>query len=214
MADTEWYPYFIVDNTKEGNARYTGYDVNLLDNVAKQLQFTYTLVEIKMNKTIDNWENVLYQAVQRYDLVMSYWTKSLTRMNLYPYVWIEHLSDAFEMVALHPQVPEKRLVDTLFNWAYPFSAELWALLVALLVVQGLIMYHLETECGNTERRPFDYIDKHGNLQTGIAGQTKGIYLFVSMFTGVGGPNPDNIASRLQVLAMGFTCTILLAVIMS
>ena len=74
VADLEWDPYFIVDNDKTGNDRYKGYDVELLKLVAAQLNFTYTIVEIKWNATIDNWENVLYQAAQRYDLVMSYWT--------------------------------------------------------------------------------------------------------------------------------------------
>ena len=208
MADLERYPYFIVDNSKTGNDRYTGYDVELLELVAAQSGFTYTIVEVKRNATFDNWENVLYQAVQRYDIVMSYWSKSQARLKTYPYLWVSHLTDSFEMVALQPAIPQRTLASTLFTFLHPFTYELWVVIILLLVVQGVTLYWTDRRFGKTDDGDFE--DTHSHL----AGQLKGIFLAMSVFCLVGAPNPDTLTGRIQLLFLGFTITVLLAVIIS
>ena len=197
VADVEWVPYFIVNNSKTGNDRYTGYDVELLKLVAAQLNFTYTIVEIKLNATIDNWENVLYQAAQRYDLVMSYWTKSEARMKIYPYTWVEHLSDSYHMVGKHSTVVEVDLLETLYTFLKPFSYDLWLAIIGLLVVQGIILYYVETSIEQDKKK---------------ITLKKAIFLTMFLFCGVGGPEPGSGTGRIQLLSLGFTITVILAVI--
>lgn len=69
VGDLALAPYLFVDDTQSGNARYTGYDVDLLQSVADELGFTYTIYEITKPENA-TYDDVLYTAAQRYDVIM------------------------------------------------------------------------------------------------------------------------------------------------
>ena len=75
VSDLDYPPYLIIDETKKGNARYSGLDVDIIAAASEILGFSYTIANrpIGANETYSAW---LFAAAEESDLVMNYWEKS------------------------------------------------------------------------------------------------------------------------------------------
>ena len=140
--------------------------------------------------------------MKKYDIVMSYWNKSEKRMSAYPYSWIDNMANSYQLFGPKPTKKSPRLEDVMFTFLKPFSAGLWALVVAALIATGVCLWAIE----RNSPRATDYEHSKNWLEATMTS----MYLTSSLFVGIGGPSPTTIGGRLQLLALGFSCVIMLA----
>ena len=107
-CDFIWPPYFEVDESKSGNERYSGLDMDLLDALAEVPGFTYTLKLPAPPKGNTTWTEWVMKEIEMCDVIMGYWAINQERHDSLLYIH-GHLDTAEYLVTKAPMYRNKRL---------------------------------------------------------------------------------------------------------
>ena len=80
VMELAWAPFAIVDSSAPKG--WSGYDIDLLDELATFLGFTYDIVDIGYPDTVggQTWTSHAANNIDNGDLLMSFWFKNLERL--------------------------------------------------------------------------------------------------------------------------------------
>ena len=99
------------------------------------------------------------------DLILSYWLHNPARRLLMNQLY-GHVAADLILVTQEGEVIETPLSDRMLTFMKPFSAGLWLLIAATIVVAGMVMYKLEADfvenhaSGKTEQIPLQKSSSH------------------------------------------------------
>ena len=193
-------PYLSYDATKTGNARFSGMDVELINALATQLGFTYTLnlMDRRMN---ESWSDTLIRASSEGDLCMSFWGKTTRRLDNVLFL-PPHIDGTRKLMVKLATPTESSTVDTMFTFLEPFSFGLWMLLLAMVFVYGFVIWWVEKD----SRRNEDFL----NTNTSSGALFQSMYFSASMFLQFGGHSPTTKGGRMLLAAFGFSNIVIIA----
>ena len=75
LTELEWSPFGIYDATKSVNDRWTGFDIDVLNEVSTTLGFTYTLASVE-NQDGESWMTTALRGASESDMLLSYWLQT------------------------------------------------------------------------------------------------------------------------------------------
>ena len=152
VMELAWAPFAIVDSSAPKG--WSGYDIDLLDELATFLGFTYDIVDIGYPDTVggQTWTSHAANNIDNGDLLMSFWFKNLERL--------KHLILLDGHVDVSPSLIARREVvasndawswDSLTSFMLPFSWTLWGCLLLLVLLSGLSDYVIERKQSSDAR---------------------------------------------------------------
>ena len=139
VQEAQWYPYAYIEDGK-----WKGMNIEMIGLVAADLGFTYDIQEMVPNATEENWTPMLFREVDKGDLVMSYFLQTTERLER-----VAMLSGHVDMTAvlvgtLQTAADDTSMsVDRLFSFMRPFSIRLWACLVVMVLLSGVVDFLTE-----------------------------------------------------------------------
>ncbi|CAJ1389273.1 unnamed protein product [Effrenium voratum] len=132
--------------------RWSGLEVELLDQLSLSAGFTYQLV-INDWSNVTNWRRKLREAVLEWDVVAhAWWFITPVRMSLGAYSPYGFLDSMFYTVVV-PEEVARLSMNEIFSFLTPFSGAVWLCFLLLMIATGLIFRFLEA--GHNEE---DYPD--------------------------------------------------------
>lgn len=143
VYNTPWDPFAILD----ANAPYgwRGFDVDLLEMIAGELGFTFTIREFGLQGE-ETWTDSLFRVSDEADLVMSYWTRTQLRMERVVQI-AGHIDMSSVLAARLDTAPPTPIWDKMRSFFRPYSGELWGCLALMVICSGVIDYLLEKDSG-------------------------------------------------------------------
>ena len=123
---------------------YIGFDVDLIIRLSQILGFTFEIFHINgPNMTADEtWSDVLLREVPKHDLILSYWTHTIERRELFEFL-LGHIDYSTYLIArksVRMHVPFSGRITTFLD---PFTINLWIAVLALIIVSGIVSYFIE-----------------------------------------------------------------------
>jgi hypothetical protein len=144
VMEMVWPPYAEKDPSSPSGWR--GFDIDLLDAVAAQLGFTYTISEAPALLSGETYTDLLLRTVTETDLWLSWWLRSQERMN--STAMLAGHVDASPVLVSPP--PKKQNSAPRFDAFFaPFSYPLWACIGLMIVASGFVDYALEYGYGGS-----------------------------------------------------------------
>ena len=147
VHETPWYPFAIKDATAPHGWR--GLDIDLLDGVSEILGFTYEILEAVRLPHEPRWTDTLLRTVEDVDMWASWWMRDEERMN-HTIMLAGHIDVSPTLIRPPLDIEAAgSLVDSLYTFYQPFSPQLWACLVAMVLLGGSVDYFVERGNGGT-----------------------------------------------------------------
>ena len=147
VHETVWHPFAFKDASSPHGWR--GLDISLLDGASELLGFTYEIHEAERLPGEDTWTETLLRTVEEVDLWASWWMRDEERMN-HTVMLAGHIDTSPTLV--RPPLStgtSSSLVESLVTFYQPFSPQLWACLVAMVLLGGCVDYFIERGHGGT-----------------------------------------------------------------
>ena len=147
VLELEWFPFAVKDTTSPYG--WTGFDIDLLTRVSIMLNFTFEVHESGVRAEDETWTDVLVRTVNDGDMWASWWNQAPDRIQRMSMI-IPHI-DTSPILARPLHVGGGKKIDfaTATSFFTPFSLNLWAAIIGLVLVSGLVDYLLEREHGGT-----------------------------------------------------------------
>ena len=162
FGEVSWAPYGI--KNESAPLGWSGFDIDLANMVAEQLGFTYEVVSLEKQSfcstatcfvgdeddAVETWDDVLTRGVNETDLILSWWSQKAARRE-----WLGmltgHVDDSAMMVARTTLVGDfwSTAQAKASSFLQPFTYELWAAVVAMVVIGALSDYGLERGHGGS-----------------------------------------------------------------
>ncbi|KAK7053103.1 hypothetical protein SK128_020197 [Halocaridina rubra] len=140
-------PYIMLAESSErltGNARYEGFCIDLLSELAEKLKFNYILTPVEGNgygsidKTTGEWNGMIREIMDgRADLAMTDLTISYERQQAVDFT-MPFMNLGISIMYKKPQ----KVPPALFSFLSPLSIEVWIYMMAAFVGVSLLMYVL------------------------------------------------------------------------
>ena len=134
--------------TKKGKLRYSGFDIDIMNQLSEILGFTY---EVKLMPPLNvtanpdgTWTQKLFEWVNMSDVVGEYWLGDPTRRNGAMFIY-PHIDATRYLVASTPETVEPALIEIMTTFMEPFEGDLWLLIVATMFVFGTVIWYLEKD---------------------------------------------------------------------
>jgi hypothetical protein len=129
---------------------FFGFDIDLIEKIADILGFAYTIQQLEPLNEDESWEAMLMRTVDSADLILSYWTRTQSRINamcmLAPHI---EYSPVMVVQLEIPQVGSDVISISLHKLLSPFSYSLWGVIILIIAASGVIDYVLERREGGT-----------------------------------------------------------------
>jgi len=199
VANIQWEPFGIYDSTKTGNDAWTGYDVDMLNLVAKQLNFTYTISK-KEKPSTDTWDDHIINVVNQSDLHLGFWMGTPTRRSA-AWLGLGHVDSSYRVLTNKPVVIETSLLDEILTVFQPFTPGLWAMLVGMLLLAALVQMVLES--------PGDTNDDYARSRNHFDMYVTTFWLFSTQITNTNAGSPVTGPGRFFIAFMGFVFVVML-----
>jgi len=202
IADLIWEPFAMYDTTSQ---TWSGFDIEILDNVARTLGFTYSISPMVKDSN-ESYTNAMVQNLNSdTDFIMGYWLHSPSRRSVLNQM-VGLVNQDYLLVTTKAVLVEPRMYERLGTWLAPFDANLWLAIVVAVFVAGGVMYGLEKE----------YM--HETLEDGrkfvgpslcqVIGMS--MYLSAALFVQTGAHEPRSPSGRLFMVFWGLTVLVLLS----
>ena len=142
ISSLEWSPYATQDLTKTGNEAWTGFDIDLLEYVAGDLGFTYTLVPF-VKTANETWAAALIRTASTVDLILSYWLQNAKRRSQLTML-SGHVDGSYALLALKPTTVSPSFLERMYTVLSPFTVDLWVSIIVMTGIGACVMVRLET----------------------------------------------------------------------
>lgn len=142
ITEFEYPPFGIRNASVDGNAAWSGLDIELVELMARRLRFTYTIVD-GAKRTNESWDDALERAQLSSDLVMSWWSPTTARLQ--QYLMLSGYVDISLYTAVRP--PEQvtpSFTQVVFSFLTPFDLSAWLAIIVTVALGGAAMLLLET----------------------------------------------------------------------
>lgn len=136
VAELEWAPYGFYED-----GQWKGFDIDLLEKVAAELNFDYTIQRYDKDAS-ETWTEFAMRATAGSDLLVSYWLHSPERRMMMNQL-VGVVNADLVLLVHKPIIVKQSTLERTLTFTAPFTPALWGLLVAALVVSGLVMTFLE-----------------------------------------------------------------------
>eukprot|EP00931_Biecheleriopsis_adriatica_P087282 TRINITY_DN6177_c0_g1_i2.p1 TRINITY_DN6177_c0_g1~~TRINITY_DN6177_c0_g1_i2.p1 ORF type:complete len:555 (-),score=100.49 TRINITY_DN6177_c0_g1_i2:330-1856(-) len=157
VVEPRWEPFGIPDaNATHG---WSGFDIDLLDLVAKRLNFSFEIHEMEFAPEDDgSWTSLLFRSLKTADLALSYWIKSPERMN---HVMMSggHVDTSTVLIGRLDYKENGSVLENLTRFLDPFALELWLALFCLVIISGFVDF--VTENSHVGRAMDSHVEGHG-----------------------------------------------------
>mgnify|MGYP006139572239 CR=1 FL=1 len=161
-------PFGIIDASAPRG--WVGVDIDMLNLIADMLDFTYYVTTFNTtsftNTSREYKVNELALAAAEADLITAYWTPTQDRME-HVFITGGHV-DISSVVVGRRRTVEPSFTDRAFAFLHPFSPALWATLIGMVLVAGLVDYLLERKAGGGKLGASVYEYMAGALFGGFA----------------------------------------------
>lgn len=128
---------------------WVGLDIDMLNIAANRLNFTYTLVELVLEKN-ESWDAMVQRMAPKADLVLSYWGRTPEYLRTLR-VLTPHVDYSSVLVVRSDALPAMTWVEQMLRFAAPFSWQVWLAFIAMIVISGIMDYFLEMSHGGSVR---------------------------------------------------------------
>lgn len=207
IAELVWPPFAEFNSSKQGNAAWSGYDIDIIALMASRMDFTYEIRLINLGAG-ETWTQLGFvEAPLTHDIVASWWYQSAERalhngVQLKPFVDVDSL-----LVVLKPKPELPEFSEQMFTFLEPFAKDLWFLILCLIATTAVCIVLIE----HNSKRSTDYDEYPGYSPLAVAQKVlHSIYMAFAQFTDVGGYEPKTKGGRGIVLLLGFTFVVLLS----
>lgn len=146
VLEMVWPPYADRDPTAKHG--WVGYDIDLLERIAKHLEFTFEIHDGGELQPGESYTDLLVRTMDTADLWLSWWLRDRERMNATAMLF-GHVDASPVLVAPPPiRVNEEQiLLESLWTFMMPFSWDLWLCLATMVVLSGCVDWLLERGSG-------------------------------------------------------------------
>ena len=139
IYEVDWPPFATPDPSAARGWR--GFNIDMIERASVLLGFTFELHELSMTPSESDWTQALLRAAPTSDLVLSYWARREDRLDAITML-AGHMDMSATLIArLEPR--QSTIVDSMLSPFRPFSADLWLLLLAVIMIAGVVDYMLE-----------------------------------------------------------------------
>ena len=172
VYDYEWPGFASKDPTAASG--WTGLDIDLLVEISARLGFTFEIHEMAQQPGAfffccvnflppalsphfitllplcagESWDDMLQRLTVDGDLVLSYWGRTLDKMNTL--TMLQAHIDYSPVLVIRENAPTPlSLWDKMLQFSRPFDAYCWIALIAIIVCSGIVDYLLERTDGGT-----------------------------------------------------------------
>ena len=148
VHETEWYPYAARDST---TSQWSGFNIELLDELANVLGFTYDIQDMGSTNYSDpkrdSWTKVLIESAKQSDLVASFWTPGLERLNDPNLQMLTGHIDLAAILISRREVSSKsdNWQASFYSFLQPFTWELWFVVILMVLLSGCVDYLVEVK---------------------------------------------------------------------
>ena len=115
---------------------WSGLCVDILNQLAVETGFTYNITDYAKQSN-ESWDQVFVRAIQKFDLVGSYWSTKHERSavgDFLPYF----VDTQYVLVVRKPQMITREY--RLDNFLNPFTLDVWGVLIATIFVNGIMTW--------------------------------------------------------------------------
>ena len=128
------FPPYTQFNKQTGE--WSGLCIDLLNQLAMETGFTYNITDYAKQAN-ESWDQVFLRAIQKFDLVGSYWSTKFERSAVADFLPL-FVDSQYVLVVRKPQqvVREYRLD----NFLSPFTYTAWGVLIATVFVTGIMTW--------------------------------------------------------------------------
>ena len=145
-----WAPFAAKDPTAPKG--WTGYNIELMDELASLLGFTYSVVDIGYPTTGQTWTEHAIAYRNHGDVIMSFWFKNAERLKTL--VFLDgHINVSPVLIARREQVAKDEAwsINSVFSFMLPFTWNLWGCLVVLVLCSGIADFIIERKASGDAR---------------------------------------------------------------
>ena len=148
VHELSWYPFAFKD--KDAPSGWNGFDIDLLDEVAALLGFTYEVHEASQLPSETRWTETLIRTVNDVDLWASWWQRDEERMN-HTVMLNGHIDASPTLVRppLQASGTGGSLIKSFTTFILPFSYDLWGCIILMVLLSGLVDWVIERKNGGT-----------------------------------------------------------------
>ena len=146
VMELDWYPFAFKDSTAAQGWR--GFDIDLLDEVASLLGFTYEVHEASQLPSETRWTETLIRTVNDVDLWASWWQRDQERMN-HTVMLSGHIDASPTLVRppLEAAGGGGNLLKSFTTFILPFSYPLWGCIILMVLLAGVVDFMIERKEG-------------------------------------------------------------------
>ena len=140
--ELEWAPFARIDATAPRG--WTGFNIELMDELASLLGFTWSIVDIGYPTSGQTWAEHAVAYSESGDLIMSFWYKNADRLKTL--LFLDGHIDVSSLLVARREVQtvgDTWSFNNVFSFMLPFTWNLWLCLVALVVLSGVADFVIE-----------------------------------------------------------------------
>lgn len=142
IAEVPWTPFASPDQMAPTG--WTGLNIDLYERISVLLNFTYEIQDMGLPAEGETWTELLDAIVGHVDLVGSWWMHDEHRMNTAQWL-MGHVDLAIVLVTRMEATADshRSWYVSLYSFMGPFEGSLWAAIVAMILLSGLVDYLVE-----------------------------------------------------------------------